>query len=92
MKLVEDFLDFHMFENILTSKTPYMRKANNEMQCTLVILRGLQKVNTSETQHTQKEPADIMFPEPQHDSLLDLKINCTRNIRSNHGGYRATFH
>ena len=49
MKLVEDFLDFHMFENILTSKTPYMRKANNEMQCTMVILRGLQKVNTSET-------------------------------------------
>ena len=68
MKLVEDFLDFHMFENILTSKTPYMRKANNEMQCTMVILRGLQKVNTSETSQTHKELADIILPESQYDS------------------------
>ena len=71
MKLVEDFLDFHMFENILTSKTPYMRKANNEMQCTMVILRGLQKVNTAETSQIHKELADIIFPGPQY-SQLDL--------------------
>ena len=43
-----------------------MRKANNEMQCTMVILRGLQKVNTFETSQTHKELADIIFPEPQY--------------------------
>ena len=34
----------------------------------LVILRGLQKVNSSETSQIHKEPADIIFPGPQYDS------------------------
>ena len=34
----------------------------------LVILRGLQKVNTSETSQTHKELADIILPESQYDS------------------------
>ena len=36
----------------------------------LVILRGLQKVNTSEISKTHKEPTDIIFPEPQYDDYV----------------------
>ena len=34
----------------------------------LVILRGLQKVNTIETSQIHKELADIIFPEPQYNN------------------------
>ena len=67
MKLVDDSLDFHKFENILRSKTPYMKKQTNKTY-KLAILRGLQKVNSSETSQIHKEPADSIFPGPQYDS------------------------